>query len=73
MPSLWSRDSGAETSAGAGPGKRKMIRAVVEDGGVMAAVSEERNGDAPRDGEEDVVHVMVPVDDQTSCNETRSK
>ena len=39
----------------------------------MAAVSEERDRDAPRNGEEDIVHVMVPVNDQTPCNETRSK
>ena len=50
-----------------------MVRAVVEDGGVMAAVSKERDGDAPGNGEEDVVDVMVPVDDQRSCDETRSK
>lgn len=50
-----------------------MISAVVEDGGVMAAVSEERDRDAPRDGEEDIVDVVVPVYDQTPCNETRSE
>ena len=39
-----------------------MVLAVVEDGGVMAAVSEEGNQDAPRSGQEDIVRVMVPVD-----------
>ena len=43
-------DCGAETLAGARPGKWKVIHAVVEDGGVMAAVSEESNQDAPRNG-----------------------
>lgn len=47
-----------------------MIGAVVEDGGVMAAVSEEGDQDAPGNGEENVMHVMVPVDHQGSCNET---
>ena len=50
-----------------------MIRAVVEDRGVMAAVSEESNQDAPRNGQEDIVNMMIPVNGQGSSNETRSK
>lgn len=50
-----------------------MVRAIVEDGGVMASVSEESNQDAPRNGEEDVMDMMVPVNDQSSSNETRTE
>ena len=39
----------------------------------MAAVGEEGNHDAPRNGHEDVVDVMVPVDDQASGDEARCK
>lgn len=39
----------------------------------MAAVSEESNQDAPRNGQEDIVNMMVSVNDQSSSNETRSK
>ena len=65
---LWCWDCGAETLAGAGPGKRKVVRAIVEDGGVVTAVSEEGNQDAPRSGQEDVVDVMIPVNHQSSSN-----
>ena len=50
-----------------------MVGVVVEKGCVMAAVSEEGDQDAPRNGEEDVVDVMVPIDHQGSCNETCSE
>ena len=39
----------------------------------MAAVGEEGNDNAPRNGQEDIVDMMVPVDDQASGNEARSK
>lgn len=47
-----------------------MVCAIVEEGGVMAAVSEEGDEDAPGNREEDIVDVMVPVDEQGSRNET---
>ena len=47
-----------------------MICAVIKDGGVMAAVSEKGDQDAPGDREEDIVDVMVPVNEQSASNET---
>ena len=39
----------------------------------MAAVGEQGNHDAPRHGQEDIVGMMVPIDDQASGDEARSK
>ena len=39
----------------------------------MAAVSEEGNDDAPRNGQEDIVGMMVPVNEQAAGDEARSK
>ena len=47
-----------------------MVRTIVEDGGVMAAVSEKGDQDAPGNRQEDIVHVMVPVNEQSASNET---
>ena len=73
MLGIWCWDRGAEAVAGAGPRKGKVVRAVVEDGGVMAAVSEESNQDTPRNGQEDVMDMMIPVNEHGSRDETRSK
>lgn len=58
------RGRGVEAAAGGGPGEREVVGAVVEDGGVVGAVGEQGDRDAPGDREEDVVRVVVPVHDQ---------
>lgn len=46
-----------------------MVCPIVKDGGVMAAVGEQGNHNAPRNGQEDIVDMMIPVNDQASGDE----
>ena len=39
----------------------------------MAAVGEEGNQNAPRDGQENIVDMMVPVDEQATGHKARCK
>ena len=59
-----------ETAATARPRKREVIGAVVEEGSVVAAVSEKGNQDAQGDREQNVVDVVVAVHEKGPRDET---
>ena len=59
-----------QTAAIARPWQREVIGAVVEEGSIVAAVSEAADESAQGDREQDVVDVVVAVHEQGSRDET---